>query len=191
MSTYLNIGCGPVLLPNHVNVDRKPWSEIVEWAGGELILPEGAHFLQHDCITDMPFDDGTIAGITADNVLEHLSVCYGELQAFLGSAWRILEPGGYLTGIVPDYRAIVLLWLENSDWAWDTDAASGAYQNAAENALANFAHGWEHKAIFDAKMLTYLLERSGYERVTVESEGRMAMRFRAHRPGCEASCASA
>lgn len=183
MSTFLNVGCGPVLLAHHINVDMRPWEALVEWAGGTLELPEGAHFLRHDCIEDMPFDDGAIAGINADNVLEHLSVAQGELQAFLGSAWRVLEPGGYLQGDVPDWRKIVEYWLEDAPWDWDNDATIGPYERPAENAMSNFAHGWEHRAIFDARMLTHLLERCGFERITIERGHKICMRFRCYRPG--------
>lgn len=180
--TFLNIGCGPVLMPHHINVDMRPWEELVEWAGGTLELPDGAHFLQHNCIEDMPFDDATIDGITADNVLEHMSVAYGELQAFLGSAWRVLKPGGYLEGLVPDWRRIVQYWLDDAAWDWDSDATSGAYERPAENAMSNFAHGWEHRAIFDEQMLRYLLGRCGFVEVEIEAADRVAMHFRCQRP---------
>ncbi len=180
--TFLNIGCGPVLKPHHINVDMRPWEELVAWAGGELELPAGAYFLQHNCIEDLPFDDATIDGITADNVLEHLSVCYGELQAFLASAWRVLKPGGYLEGVVPDWRRIVQHWLDDAPWGWDSDATIGPYERPAENAMANFAHGWEHRAIFDAKMLTHLLGKCGFAEIAIETDGHVGMRFRCERP---------
>ena len=184
--TFLNIGCGPVLLPYHVNIDMRPWPELVEWAGGELELPEGAYYLQHNCIADMPFDDATVAGINADNVLEHLSVCYDELQAFLASAWRVLRPGGYLQGEVPDFRKVIDYYLQDAQWEWDEGATSGAYARPAENALANFAHGWEHKAIFSGPMLAHLLQTCGFANVTITPEARVQMRFYCEKPGSEA-----
>jgi predicted SAM-dependent methyltransferase len=182
MSTFLNIGCGPVLRAGYVNVDMRPWEELAEWAGGVLELPPGAYYLQHDCIKDMPFDDGTVAGIVADNVLEHLSVVYGELQAFLASAWRVLEPGGYLEGVVPDWARIVRYWLDDAPWDWDTDAQSGLYERPAQNGMSNFAHGWEHKAIFDADMLRQVFERCGFAVVTMEPENHVSLRFRCVKP---------
>jgi len=83
---HANIACGPRPLQGFLNLDlHRLAADVIPW----------------DCRWDLPFADGSVAGLRAEHFLEHLEV-REELPAFLKACWRVLKSGGVLRIIVPD-----------------------------------------------------------------------------------------
>ncbi|MBL8189853.1 MAG: methyltransferase domain-containing protein [Acidobacteria bacterium] len=82
----VNVACGPQILPDFVNLDLVPCHrDVLGW----------------DCRWSLPMADETVAGIRAEQFVEHLEP-REELPAFLKDCLRVLQPGGILRVIVPD-----------------------------------------------------------------------------------------
>ena len=81
-----NIACGPHALPGFLNLDL-------------YVLCPGV--IAWDCRGDLPFADGSVAGLRIEHFLEHLEP-REELPAFLKGCLRVLRAGGVLRIIVPD-----------------------------------------------------------------------------------------
>ena len=83
----LNLGCGPVILEDAVNVDIVPLPGV-------------------DVVTDLdqpwPWADETVSRILASHLFEHVA----EPVRFMAEAWRVLAPGGTLDVRVPYYRHV-------------------------------------------------------------------------------------
>lgn len=83
---FVNVACGPHILPGFVNLD---------------LIPSGPAVIGWDCRRRLPLADGSATGIRAEQFLEHLET-REELPAFLADCRRVLRPGGILRIIVPD-----------------------------------------------------------------------------------------
>ena len=91
----VNVACGPHVAPGLVNLDLFATSpEIIRW----------------DCRWTLPFRDDSVAGIRAEQFVEHLET-REELPSFLADCLRVLKPGGVLRVIVPDARRYIEAYL--------------------------------------------------------------------------------
>jgi len=83
--TLLNLGCGSAAgkIPGVVNVDIQPFPNV-------------------DVVCDLnelwPFEDSSVDGVLACNIVEHLP----NKVHVMNEAWRVLKDGGILTVLVPD-----------------------------------------------------------------------------------------
>lgn len=82
----LNLGCGRLLLPEHVNVDRVPGPGI-----------DVVHDLD---AAPWPWQDGAAENITARDVFEHVR----DPITFMTECWRVLVLGGKLRIHTPHWR---------------------------------------------------------------------------------------
>jgi predicted SAM-dependent methyltransferase len=81
-----NVASGPHPLPGFLNLDLYVLCpEVIAW----------------DCRWDLPFANGSVAGLRVEHFLEHLEP-REELPAFLKDCLRVLRAGGVLRIIVPD-----------------------------------------------------------------------------------------
>lgn len=97
MTRLLHFGPGPNELP-------EPW---------ENLDPS------HDIRKRLRFEDGSVSGILAEHVIEHVPFLQG--LRFLGEAWRVLEPRGVLRLAFPDVSRFLYFPLEgDSDFAFTT-----------------------------------------------------------------------
>lgn len=92
----LNLGCGEFPLP---------------LADGWLNLDadSSVHPDVLATVPPLPFPDASADAIYMGHLLEHFE--YAEGQALLAECYRVLAPGGTLTVVVPDTRAIMRRWL--------------------------------------------------------------------------------
>lgn len=82
----VNVACGPLALPGFVNLDLyATHPDVLRW----------------DCRRRLPFADGAVAGLRAEQFFEHLETRQ-EVPAFLAECRRVLAPGAVLRIIVPD-----------------------------------------------------------------------------------------
>jgi len=73
---------------------------------GLALQPAHDREIQHNFTDPLPFADGSIAKIQAQDVLEH--VAFEKVPAILDEIYRVLRPGGIFRLSVPDYRSPVL-----------------------------------------------------------------------------------
>ena len=73
---------------------------------GLALHPAHDREIQHDLAAALPYSDGSIAKIQAQDVLEHLA--FEKVPFVLDEIYRVLKPGGTFRLSVPDYRSPVL-----------------------------------------------------------------------------------
>lgn len=87
----INLGCGKIHKNGYVNVD---WIEPADEV--------------YDVTEGMPYDDGSVDLIEADNLFEHFD--NDEFKEVMNECWRVLKQGGYLWIKSPD----ALNWFEGA-----------------------------------------------------------------------------
>ncbi len=70
---------------------------------GLALAPAHDREIRHNLTEPLPFGDGVIAKVQAQDVLEHLAM--DMVPAVLDEIWRVLKPGGVFRLSVPDYRS--------------------------------------------------------------------------------------
>ena len=72
---------------------------------GLALEPAHDREIKHNLTDPLPYADGSIAKIQAQDVLEHLP--FEKVPAVLDEIYRVLKPGGTFRLSVPDYRSPV------------------------------------------------------------------------------------
>ena len=109
----LNLGCGARPLLGYTNIDLDPL-ERLKARYPQADLPSSVEIHQHD-IFNLPYEDGTVAEVRADSLLEHLS--FLEEKRFFLEMRRVLMVGGFINLSVPDFEETARLWLQaRDDW---------------------------------------------------------------------------
>ncbi|MBY0319799.1 MAG: methyltransferase domain-containing protein [Reyranella sp.] len=83
--SYLNVGCGPNIEPNFVNIDYS-------WRPGLDMCC--------DIRRGLPLPDAIVGGVYSEHCLEHLALA--DAKAFLADCHRVMRPGAYIRMVVPD-----------------------------------------------------------------------------------------
>ena len=106
----VNLGCGPVMADDWVNVDgsRRAWLVTHAWPLDRLLvrlrlIPPTAFkpsLTYHNLCRPLPWANGSIAAIYAGEVWEHLE--YADAKRLTGECHRVLMKGGVLRLCVPD-----------------------------------------------------------------------------------------
>lgn len=107
----LNLGCASRLLDGYVNIDQDD-IDAVRKRYPNIEFPVDAHIFTFD-VFNLPYKDATVSEIIADGFLEHLS--FSDEKRIFEEISRVLKPGGKLNFSVPDFEAVVKLWLEAED----------------------------------------------------------------------------
>jgi predicted SAM-dependent methyltransferase len=149
---YLNIGCGENFHPDFINTDVAPsFCELIKlnW----ILRPRKAR-----CFLNITYRDKWLSevadGIVFSHVLEHVKP--NQIIAALENINAYLKPGGVLRISVPDL----------STYDQDPVPADQCVKTTilAKNSLV---YDWGHKFMFDAPLLTALLEKVGFVDVHV------------------------
>lgn len=152
---YLNVGCGPNMKPQFINLDYR-------WMPGIDVC--------WDVRKGLPFEDKSLAGIYSEHCLEHLSFddCSDAIREFR----RVLEPNGFVRIVVPDAELYFDLYQRHK--AGEEVAFPYAPSPLPEEQTALMAinpiffdHG--HLYAYDASTLGMLLERAGFKDIKKES----------------------
>ncbi len=156
----LNLGCGPVLIDGHLNLDL------------EQVAPDGESFRRVDLRRGLPFADRSVEAINASHFLEHMTL--PEARALLLECRRILIAGGRLRVSVPDLGLLAQCYREG-----DMDRFAGAqppiYAEVASPGLklsllllgnmhpdSTRDHYLGHQLLLDGPGLTELLRGAGF-----------------------------
>jgi SAM-dependent methyltransferase len=171
----INFGCGLSAYPDWVNYDASPTLRLQRMPGISLIskrlfkpiFPTIVNY--GDIVKGLPEKDASCDYIYCSHVLEHLSLI--DLRKALIEVRRILRPGGYFRGVLPDLHFSINQYLNDSD----TNACSNfltstglGVQRRAEDlndfirtALGNSRHLW----MWDYKGLEVELLKTGFSKV--------------------------
>jgi predicted SAM-dependent methyltransferase len=151
----LNLGCGPNIRPGWVNVD--------------LFAEAPFHY---DVRYGLPFADGSCSYVYSEHLLEHLP--YTDGVQFLRECFRVLDTGGVLRTVVPNYIEIFRAYVYNKGEYFDLlqheIPTSELMQDLKESEilLVDFVNysvyqRGEHKVLTDAEKLRHLLELIGFQ----------------------------
>lgn len=156
MALKINAGCNEVNIEGFVNIDlRRP-----DWV--DECDPDLYPFLQHDLTEGIPFDDNSVEYIVAHHFLEHLYYPLGAL--FLMECERVLEPGGTLTVVTPDFGYVVQQYNQNpASLRWWASIMVYPYENGIK-------YGQSHLAAYDGKLLLEGCRKAGLEAVRLPLE---------------------
>lgn len=143
---YLNVGCGPVILPGFCNMD-------FQWRPGVLCW---------DVTKGIPFENASFQGIFSEHCLEHIA--YEQCLSVLREFHRTLRPGGVARIIVPDGELYCRLYVQDvdartADWPYsEPNTTPMTYVNRI---MRN--HG--HQFIYDFQTLREAMLQAGFKEV--------------------------
>lgn len=154
-SRRIEIGSGSRPQPGYIHVD---------------ISPVAAHVEFFDSADSLPFRSEWAEEVAAVHVLEHVHPA--RLTVTLREWYRVLEPGGLLRVHVPDSAALMRLYLDSPlEKRWSIiSALLGMYGNPSVSRPEDISQDCDHQVLFDAMLLTALLDGAGFEHVTDVSE---------------------
>jgi predicted SAM-dependent methyltransferase len=150
---YVNVACGPQVLPGFVNLDlRHEDPEVVPW----------------DSRRSVPIGDGAARGIRVEQFVEHLET-REELPAFLADCRRALAPGGVLRIIVPDAERHLQAYCRGDlQGFWDLEVPNPFPDDLPTrmDVINHIFHQWhEHRWAYDFETLVHRLNAAGFVRV--------------------------
>jgi predicted SAM-dependent methyltransferase len=150
---YVNVACGPQVLPGFVNLDlRHADPDVVLW----------------DSRRSLPIGDGGARGVRAEQFVEHLET-QEELPAFLADCHRALMAGGTLRIIVPDAERYLQAYCR-ADLAGFRelevpDPFPGDLPTRMD-VINHVFHQWhEHRWAYDLETLTHRLRAAGFTQI--------------------------
>jgi hypothetical protein len=127
MSLYVQYGAGQVAADGWVNFDASPTlrlqrlplvgNRVARFSGITQLFPSDIRY--GDVVKGLPLRSGSVEGLYASHVLEHLAL--DDMRLALRESLRILKPGGAFRLIVPDLRARAKAYVEAEDG--DAEAA--------------------------------------------------------------------
>ena len=150
---YVNVACGPGVAPALVNIDLFPCApDVVGW----------------DCRWSLPFADDSVAGIRAEQFVEHLEP-REELRAFFGACRRTLRPGGVLRIIVPDAERYLRAYCEGGMERFRELAVVEPLPDdlpTRMDVVNHIFHQWhEHRWGYDYETLEHRLKSAGFREI--------------------------
>lgn len=167
---FLNFGAGPNQLP-------EPWQNLNA---------------AHDIRKPLRFSTGTVQGILAEHVVEHVSFLQG--VAFLTECLRVLAPGGVLRVCFPDVCRFVGRSVPAAAVGFTIDARIYAERMAARAGVVDLAEihaeqwhalarkemlqmltGWGHQMAWTECTVGGVLCALGYSKVHVREYGEGAL----------------
>lgn len=151
---YLNIGCGPNPMKDHVNLDYA-WTPDIDICWDITRKP-------------YPLADGSLQGIYTEHCLEHISYadCFRNLQEFK----RMLRPGGVVRIVVPDGELYFDLYRRRRQGETVTLPYEEGYDTAMHRINGIFRnHG--HQFIYDFETFSHLLKKAGFTQIERKSFG--------------------
>ena len=150
----VNIGSGGKGLDGWINTDIRRHSDT---------------YFQLDIRRRLPFAPGSVSGVLAEHVLEHIEF-REDLPNFLHETHRILEAGGVLRIVVPDGQRFLEAYAGKNpaNWkalGWDLEHMPDDIFTPMHIVNHIFHQSGEHLFAYDFDTLKLLLERSGFRKV--------------------------
>ncbi|MBS0517124.1 MAG: methyltransferase domain-containing protein [Proteobacteria bacterium] len=147
--SYLNVGCGPNIREDFVNIDYL-WRPGVD--------------LCCDITKPIPIGDGQVGGVYTEHCLEHIPL--DGTRLFLSECLRMLMPGGTIRIVVPDlemYARAYVRTLDGQPAVLPNDYFVNATGVNKPVALINEVfYGPSHRFMYDFRTLAEVLEQAGF-----------------------------
>jgi predicted SAM-dependent methyltransferase len=100
----LNVGCGREVRTGWQNLDANPSMPGVE---------------RFDCRERFSYLDNSVAAIYTSHLIEHLDPA--EAESFVHECFRVLQPGGVIRIVTPDFEVLAKEYIHNLDQALQGD----------------------------------------------------------------------
>ncbi len=152
---YVNVACGPQVLPGYLNLDLRHEDPSVITCDARRLLPIG---------------DGAARGIRAEQFVEHLETLE-ELPSFLKTCHDKLAPGGILRIIVPDAERYLEAYCRGGNdlsGFWELEVPNPFPEDLPTrmDIINHVFHQWhEHRWAYDFETLVHRLNTAGFTRV--------------------------
>lgn len=154
MSIFLNVGCGPCHIEGFVNLD---------------IEPDHKPDVLGDCIylTDH-FANNSIDALISIHCIEHLG-WPDDVQDFFEAAHLVLKPHATLRIVVPDLMKVAKLYVAGDDLKgiYGPEFDIGPGPDCSATRFMHFCRAWQHKVLFDERLLRMLMEQAGFVNIRV------------------------
>jgi SAM-dependent methyltransferase len=171
---YLQYGCGQSCPNGWINFDASPTLRLQRlpvigrlFKRGTTVFPASVRF--GDIVHGLPIADGSVHGIYASHVLEHLS--YADFWKALDHTFRLLRPGGIFRLVVPDLKSRTQKYLdrlesgqiEANSWFMratrlGSESSSRRALELARGLIGRSAHLW----MWDEASLATALDKTGF-----------------------------
>lgn len=143
---FVQIGCGKEYIPEMVNVEANFQRKKDIWL---------------DITLGLPFADGSIKGLYASHILEHLN--FDNNRRVMREFFRVLEPGGRIRILVPDLEYAINAYVARDtakfpDWPDHFASVGGKFNNFT--LVAN-----QHFVLFDLSLMEEFLTGAGFTHV--------------------------
>ncbi len=154
----LNIGCGPIIREDWLNIDIDP-------------RLDGAIYM--DATERLPLRDASVDVAYSEHMIEHVPL--SSAMAMLGELHRVLKPGGKLRIATPDMDNILQLkratpsrlQLDYIQWS-NKEFGGGLERTSPQNAcytINRMFHAWGHQFIYDRATLEAVIAGAGFRDV--------------------------
>lgn len=159
-SYYLiNLGCGPTILKNFINID--------------FFFAPGIDF-GADLRYPLRIDNECINGIFSEHTLEHLT--YDQNDRLLKECYRILKPGSVIRIIVPDVSLFIKNYAsKNNAWFEKLEDVMFTHNESPERRTRRYVSRMEavsfitqehlHLSCWDFDTMKYFLEKNNFKEV--------------------------
>ena len=140
------------------------------WFNTDLDEIFGSSIYSLDMTGEFGVPDDTFDFIYTEHNIEHFTLSEG--MAILGKCYRALKPGGFMRIATPDLNKLINIYLNGRrasggyvDWMTNEFIPYAKKGNLYDSAvvLNNSFRDWGHKMIYDYKLLSELLKRSGFK----------------------------
>ncbi len=138
----LHLGCGKRYLPGYIHIDLADYPHID---------------YRHDVRTLPMFKDSTVDLIYASHVIEYFDRI--EVMDVLKEWYRVLKEGGILRLAVPDFEALVQVYLRYRDLNLILGPLYGRWEIPGTGKIVY------HKTVYDFSSLKEVLEKVGFRNV--------------------------
>jgi predicted SAM-dependent methyltransferase len=147
----LHIGCGPIVLPNWVNIDFSP----------------GDGTFYFNLLNPLPLQSGSVTRIHAEHFLEHLD--YDDAVHFLSECCRVLAAGASMRIIVPDAEKYMRAYAADDknffECLKELGGASKPLPTKAAICNQMFRMNGDHRFAWDFDTLAYASRAAGFKAI--------------------------
>jgi predicted SAM-dependent methyltransferase len=153
-NVLLNVGCGPNIFENFINLDYD-WTPKIDICWDITRKP-------------YPLNANSLEGVFTEHCLEHIS--FEDCEKNLREFYRMLKPGGTLRIVVPDGELYIDIYerRKNGEQIYMPYEKEEGYPTPMARMNGIFRnHG--HQFIYDFETFRFLLGRAGFRNVKKET----------------------